>query len=77
MLSVKPNMVAAYSEKGEEIAPGVHWKALKEVLSPVQGFATVRWEEITWQPGAKFGPITMKEPMFCEIITGSLDQEIE
>ena len=27
VLGAKPNMVAAYSEKGEEIAPGVHWKA--------------------------------------------------
>jgi len=57
---------------GEEIAPGVHYRLLGEVQSPIEGFVRVSWEEITWQPGAKLGPETMKNPMMCEIMAGEL-----
>jgi hypothetical protein len=76
LLGAKPS-IAATEAKGEEIAPGVHWRVLGEAPSPVQGFEKVRWEELTWQPGAKFGPTTMKVPMICEIIQGPLEQVIE
>lgn len=76
LLGVKPGLAATGAE-GEELAPGVHWRVLAEAPSPVHGFAKVRWEELTWQPGAKFGPTTMKVPMICEIIKGPLGQDIE
>jgi hypothetical protein len=59
LLGPKPS-VAATQAQGEEIAPGVHYRMLGEAASPIPGFEKVTWEEVTWQPGAKFGPSTMK-----------------
>ena len=67
----------AVAEEAKEIAPGVHMKVLKESPSEIPGFSKVRWREITWQPGAKLGPITMKNAMICEITGGPLEQSIE
>ena len=76
LLGAKPAMAAAEIQ-GEELEPGVHWRVLNEVDSPVPGFAKVRWDHMTWQPGAKFGPSTMKHPMICEIIAGPLESHVE
>ena len=71
LLGVKPSLTAT-EPQGEEIAPGVHYRLLGEVQSPIEGFVRVSWEEITWQPGAKLGPETMKNPMMCEMMAGEL-----
>jgi len=68
---------SAVAEDVKELAPGVQMKVLKEVPAQISGFGTVRWREITWQPGAKLGPTTMKNPMICEITGGPLEQRIE
>ena len=65
--------VAATEAQGKEIGPGVHYRMLGEARSPIPGFEKVTWEEVTWQPGAKFGPETMKNPMMCEILAGELE----
>jgi hypothetical protein len=71
LLGVRPSL-AATETQGEEIAPGVRYLLLGEVQSPIEEFVKVSWEEITWQPGAKLGPETMKNPMMCEIMAGEL-----
>ena len=67
----------ARNASAEEVAPGVQLRVLKEMPADIPGFGKVRWREITWQPGAKFGPNTMKNPMICEIAGGPLEQHIE
>jgi hypothetical protein len=67
----------AAAEEVKELAPGVQMRVLKEVPAQIAGFGKVRWREITWQPGAKLGPTTMKNPMICEITNGPLQQHIE
>ena len=68
---------AAMAAEAKEIAPGVMLKVISQMLSDIPGFAKVQWREITWQPGAKLGPITMKNAMICEIAGGTLEQTIE
>ena len=68
---------AAAAEAAKEIAPGVKLTVLKEVPGEIPGYGKVRWREITWSPGAKLGPITMKNIMICEITAGSLEQQVE
>lgn len=67
----------AMAEDAKEVAPGVMLRQVKEIPVEIPGYSKVRWREITWQPGAKFGPNTMKNPMICEIAGGSLEQHIE
>ena len=67
----------ASAEEAKEIAPGVTLRVLKETPSDIPGFSKVRWREVTWQPGAKLGPITMKNAMICEITGGPLEQHVE
>ena len=67
----------ATAEDAKEVAPGVQLRVLKEIPVQFSGYSKVRWREITWQPGAKFGPNTMKNPMICEITGGPLEQHIE
>jgi hypothetical protein len=67
----------ASAEDAKEVAPGVHLRVLKEIPANIPGFGKVRWREITWQPGSKFGPNTMKNAMICEITGGPLEQNIE
>jgi hypothetical protein len=67
----------ASAEEAKEVAPGVHLRVLKEIPADIPGFGKVRWREITWQPGSKFGPNTMKNAMICEITGGPLEQYIE
>lgn len=68
---------AATAQEAKEVAPGVALRELKEIPVEFPGYSKVRWREITWQPGAKFGPNTMKNPMICEITGGPLEQHIE
>ena len=68
---------AATAQDATEVAPGVQLRVLKEIPVQFSGYSKVRWREITWQPGAKFGPNTMKNPMICEITGGPLEQHIE
>ena len=68
---------AAVAEEVKEIAPGVKMKILREVPGEIPGYGKVRWREITWSPGAKLGPITMKNVMICEIAGGPLEQHVE
>lgn len=68
---------AATAEDIKEIAPGVKMRILKEVPVEIPGFGKVRWREITFAPGAKFGPITMKNVMFCRISGGPLEQYVD
>ena len=75
MLFSAPQAVLAADTK--EVAPGVTLKVLKKIPSGIPGFANIQWREITWQPGAKFGPTTMKNAMICEISGGTLEQIIE
>jgi hypothetical protein len=67
----------ALAEEVKEVAPGVQLRVLKEMPADIPGFGKVRWRELTWQPGAKFGPNTMNNPMICEITGGPLEQYIE
>lgn len=75
LLFSAPQAVLAADTK--EVAPGVTLKVLKKMPSDIPGFANIQWREITWQPGAKLGPITMKNVMICEISGGTLEQTIE
>lgn len=75
LLFSAPQAVLAADTK--EVAPGVTLKVLKKMPSDIPGFANIQWREITWQPGAKLGPITMKNVMICEISGGTLEQAIE
>lgn len=75
LLFSAPQAVLAADTK--EVAPGVTLKVLKKMPSDIPGFANIQWREITWQPGAKLGPITMKNAMICEISGGTLEQTIE
>jgi hypothetical protein len=75
LLFSAPQAVLAADTK--EIAPGVTLKVLKKMPSDIPGFANIQWREITWQPGAKLGPIAMKNAMICEISGGPLEQTIE
>ena len=68
---------AALAADTKEVAPGVTLKVLKKMPSSIPGFANIQWREITWQPGAKFGPTTMKNAMICEISGGTLEQIVE
>ena len=68
---------AAVAEEAKELAPGVKMRILKEVPVEIPGFGKVRWREITWAPGAKLGPITMQNVMFCQITGGPLEQYVE
>ena len=66
--------------KVEEIAPGVTLKTFKTVapLAPVPGaYSNATLMEITFQPGAKFGPDTSKTVDICEIQGAPLYSEIE
>src|SRR5215831_9926721 len=65
------------AEEVKQLAPGVEMRVLKELPVQIPGFSKVRWRDITWQPGAKFGPTTMKNAMICEIRGGPLEQHIE
>ena len=67
----------AMAADAKEIAPGVSVKVLKEMPSNIPGFAKIQWRDITFQPGAKLGPITMKNAMICEISGGTLEQITE
>src|SRR4051794_35194161 len=69
----------AYAQAGAtgqatEVAPGVTRRVIAEVPSTVPGFAKVLLAEVTWQPGAKNGPSTMKDAMVCEMSQGVLDE---
>ena len=67
----------AMAADATEIAPGVTLKVIKEMPSDIPGFPQIRWRVITWQPGAKLGPTTMKNAMICEIAGGTLEQTVE
>ncbi len=62
-----------------ELAPGVTLKTLKEVdpVGPISGYSKARLMEITFQPGAKFGPDTSKTVDICEIQGAALYVEID
>ena len=74
LLRTSPEAIAA---DATEVAPGVTLKVIKEMPSEIPGFPKIQWRKITWQPGAKLGPITMKNAMICEIAGGTLEQTIE
>jgi hypothetical protein len=57
-----------------EAGPGRTRRVVAEVPSTVPGFGMVRLVEVTWQPGAKSGPDTMKDAMVCEMSQGVLDE---
>jgi len=57
-----------------ELAPGVTRRVVAEVPSTVPGVAKVRLAEVSWQPGGKLGPSTMKDAMICEMSEGALDE---
>ena len=66
--------------KVEEIAPGVTLKTFKSVkpLAAVPGaYSKATLMEITWKPGAKFGPDTSKAVDICEIQGAPLYVEIK
>lgn len=66
--------------KAQEIAPGVTLKIFKDAkpLGPVPGgYAKATLMELTFQPGAKFGPDTSKAVAFCEIQGAPLHVEIK
>jgi hypothetical protein len=67
----------AMAADATEIAPGVTLKVIKQMPSDIPGFPKIKWREITWQPGAKFGPTTMTNAMICEIAGGTLEQTTE
>jgi hypothetical protein len=67
----------ALAEDAKEVAPGVTLREGKEIPVEIPGYSKVRWREITWQPGAKFGPNTMKNVMICDMSGGPLEQTIE
>ena len=57
-----------------EAGPGRTRRVVADVPSTVPGFGMVRLVEVTWQPGAKSGPDTMKDAMVCEMSQGVLDE---
>jgi hypothetical protein len=75
-LSFGRSALAQQAAQGQatELAPGVTRRVIAEVPSVVSGFAKVRLVEVTWQPGGKLGPSTMKDAMICEMSAGALDE---
>jgi len=75
-LSFGRSALAQHAAKGQttELAPGVTRRVVAEVPSTVPGFAKVRLVEVTWEPGGKLGPSTMKDAMICEMSEGALDE---
>ena len=55
-------------------APGLSVRTVAEVPSTVPGYAMVRLVEVTFEPGAKGPPMTMNDPMVCEMGRGELDE---
>jgi hypothetical protein len=43
----------------------------------IEGYPKASLSEITFEPGSSFGPVTMKNPMICEITAAPLEQHIE
>lgn len=73
------SLAIADDMKVEEIAPGVTLKTFRNVapLGPVPGaYSKATLMEITFQPGAKFGPDTSKTVDICEIQGAPLYVEI-
>ena len=74
------SFAAAAEVKTEELAPGVTLKTFTAAkpLAPVPGsYSKATLMEITWQPGAKFGPDTSKAVDICEISGAPLYVEIK
>jgi len=65
--------------KVQELAPGVTLKTLKEAepMGPIPGFSKATLMELTFQPGSKFGPDTLKAVAICEIQGAPLYVEIQ
>ena len=61
----------------KELAPGVTIKTLREVDSTIPGFSKARLHEITFRPGSKFGPQTLKTVNVCEIRNAPLNVSIK
>ena len=61
----------------QELAPGVTLKVLREVDAMIPGFTKARLLEITFEPGATFGPETLTTVAICEITGAPLDINIE
>ena len=73
------SLALAEDAKVEELAPGVTLKTFREVdpIGPVPGYKKALLMELTFQPGAKFGPDTSKTVDICEISGAPLYVEIE
>jgi uncharacterized cupin superfamily protein len=61
----------------KEVAPGRVRKNLGESPTNIPGFEKVRIVEDTIQPGYAGKVSTMKYPMFCTILKGELDVEVD
>jgi Cupin domain len=76
--SISPGELAA-QEVGQtkELAPGRVRKNLGEGPSNVPGYEKVRVVEDTFQPGFVGDVSTMQYPMFCTILKGELEAEVD
>ena len=61
----------------QQVAPGVTLKIRKEVDSQIPGYSKARLGELTFKPGSKFGPETLKSVSVCEISGGPLEVHFE
>jgi quercetin dioxygenase-like cupin family protein len=61
----------------KELAPGRVRKNLGESPTNIPGFEKVRIVEDTFQPGFVGSVSTMQYPMFCTILKGELENEVD
>ena len=61
----------------KELAPGRMRKNLGEAPSNIPGFEKTRIVEDTFQPGFVGSVSTMQYPMFCTILKGELEAEVD
>lgn len=69
--------VHAAEGETKELAPGVTLRTLKVVDSMIEGYPKASLSEVIFEPGSSLGPITMNNPMICEITAAPLEQHIE
>lgn len=78
MMALWPaELVAQEVGQSKEVSPGRVRVNLGEVPSNVPGYETARMVEDTIQPGYAGSVSTMQYPMFCTILKGELEVEVD
>jgi hypothetical protein len=72
LLVLRTQSAEAAAGEEKELAKGVKQRSLGEGPAIIPGYRKVALRDMIFEPGAAFGPNTMKNPMVCHITQGEL-----